>query len=211
MTYWGGGWHPHIESALCLDVRKMFRTRAIWPGCDKSGSWVWTDSNGEQVSAIGYRATLGDASGTLTLDYTQGTGEDRKAITCTIALESLPCHYGGRRWFARCPYTHRRAWKLYKWAAIEWFCCRDAITPKPTYASQRAGGLDRINSQRWALRRKLGDEYSTLFDEPVKPKWMRWRTFQRYLDRDARFEARESGYLFSLLGRLGVPGFGPGK
>lgn len=188
----------------------MLRTRALIPGRETWGSWQWT-RDGEERASIGYRATLGEVSGTLTLEYTQGKGDERKTITCTIALESLPCHYGGRRWFVRCPYTHWRAWKLYKWNGIEWFCHRNAIKPKPTYASQREGGGSRVLAQRWALRRKLGDEYSTLFDHPVKPKWMRWRTFQRYLDRDARLEARDSRYLFGLLGRLGVPGFDPDR
>lgn len=86
-----------------------------------------------------------------------------------------------------------------------------ARKPKPTYASQRESGGDRIIAQRWALRRKIGDDFSDLFGEPFKPKWMRWRTFQRYLDRDSELEARESRYLFGLLGRFGVPGFEPDK
>jgi len=202
VSYWGG-WRPHIESALCLDLRTMLRRSAIWPGCDTSGIWQWT-CDGEQTASIGYRATLGTDDGTLTLDYSQGTGDERRAITCTIRLETVPCHYGGRRWLFVCPYTGRRALKLYKWASIEWFCHRTAIRPLPTYASQRVSGQDRINAQRWALRRKLGDGYSTLFDEPCKPKWMRWRTFQRYLDRDAELEAREGPFWAALLARAGV-------
>jgi hypothetical protein len=201
VSYWGG-WRPHIESALCLDIRKMFRTRALRPGSETAGGWKWT-RDGEVTGSIGYRATLGEESGTLTLEYTQGTGDERKAITCRIELESLPCHYGGRRWFARCPYTHRRAWKLYKWGPIDWFCHRDAIKPKPTYSSQRVGGSDRIIEQRWALRRKLGDNFSDLFGEPLKPKWMRWRTFDRYAARDAELASREWGYMARMLGGLG--------
>ncbi|MGH8118344.1 MAG: hypothetical protein ACREPY_18425 [Rhodanobacteraceae bacterium] len=205
MSY-SGGWRPHLESALCLDVRKMFRVRALQPGCQTSGAWQWT-RDGEKAASIGYRATLGDASGTLTLDYTATVGDERNSITCTIALESLPCHYGGRRWFVRCPYTHRRAWKLYKWASIEWFCCREAVKPRPTYASQRVGGSDRIMAQRWALRRKLRDDYSDLLGDPMKPKWMRWRTFDRYAARDAELASREWGYFARVLARMGAPGF----
>jgi hypothetical protein len=199
---YSGGWRPHIESALCLDVRKMFRVRALQPGCQTSGGWHWTRDDKETAS-IGYRATLGETSGTLTLEYMQGTADDRKAVTCRIEVESLPCHYGGRRWFARCPYTHRRAWKLYKWNRVEWFCHRDAIRPKPTYRTQRLGGCDRIMGQRWAIRRKLRDDFSDLFGEPCKPKHMHWRTFERYAARDAELASREWGYFGRLLDRLG--------
>lgn len=203
-----GGWRPHLESALCLDVRKMFRTRALQPGCDTAGGWQWTNGDGEQVGSVGYRAKLGTDAGTLTLDYSTGCDGERKAITCTLALESLPCHYGGRRWYMQCPYSGRRALKLYKWSGIDWYCHRDAIKPKPTYASQRESGGNRIIAQRWALRREIGDDFSDLFGEPCKPKWMRWRTFNRYAARDAELASREWGHFARVLGRMGVPGLG---
>lgn len=183
----------------------MLHVRALQPGCQTAGGWHWT-RDGKETASIGYLATLGEASGTLTLDYNATVGGERKAVTCTLTLESLPCHYGGRRWFVRCPYTHRRAWKLYKWAGVEWFCHRDAVKPRPTYASQRVSGSDRVIAQRWAIRRKLGDNFSDLFGEPIKPKWVRWRTFERYAARDAELESREWGTFARLLGRMGVPG-----
>lgn len=68
-------------------------------------------------------------------------------------------------------------------------------------------GADRIMDQRWALRRKLGYDYSDLFDQPFKPKWMRQRTFDRHAARDAELAVREFRYLARLLGGYGVPGF----
>ena len=168
----------------------MLHVRALQPGCQTAGGWRWTH-DGKETARIGYRAMLGEVSGTLELDYTATVGGERRAITCALTLESLPCHYGGRRWCVCCPYTHRRAWKLYKWAGVEWFCHRDAVKPRPTYASQRRSGSDRIIAQRWAIRRKLGDDFSDLFGEPIKPKWVRWRTFERYAARDAELESRE--------------------
>ncbi|HKT32835.1 MAG TPA: hypothetical protein VJS89_10175 [Gammaproteobacteria bacterium] len=199
-----GGWRPSIESALCLDLRRMFKRGALRASCEASGGWQWTNSDGDQMGGVSYRATLGADNGTLILNYAHGGTQEPKAVTCRIGLETALCHYGGRRWYFRCPYTHRRALKLYKWPGIDLFCHREAIRPRPTYACQRVGGSDRIMAQRWALRRKLGDEYSDLFDEPTKPKWMRWRTFQRYLDRDAELDAREWPYIGRLMDRLDV-------
>lgn len=203
-----GGWRPHIESARCLDVRRMFKLGALVTNRETRGSWQWTNGDGEKVASVNYHATLTDTAGVLVLDYThrdRDTGE-RQPVTCRIALDTVPCTYGGRRWFARCPYSQRCAVKLYKWPGIAMFCHREAIKPRPTYASQRVSGAERIMAQRWALRRKLGDKYSDLFGEPFKPKWMRWRTFEAYAARDAELAAREWRHFARLLGRLDALG-----
>jgi hypothetical protein len=198
------GWRPHIESALCLDLRRMLASGALHPGCITLGSWVWTNtSTGERVASVGYSAKLTLQAGELTLTYSHCDRDgERKDVQCCVGLRTLPLNYGGLRWYFICPYTGRRTLKLYKWNGIEWFCHRTAIRPLPTYASQRVGGHDRVNSQRWALRRRLGDDVSDLCGEPMKPKRMRWRTFQKYLDRDADLDARDGLYLCRLFGRL---------
>jgi len=195
------GWRPHIESALCLSVADLFKRGALRAGASTSGGWHWS-RNGEQVASIGYRATLSAESGELRLSYTWTRDGKPQDVTCTIRLSSLPLQYGGQRWYMHCPYTQRRVLKLYKFGAIEQFCSRTAIRPLPTYASQRTSGSSRNIDQRWALRRKMGDRFSDLFGEPCKPKWMRWRTFERYAARDAALAELENGYLLRLIGRL---------
>jgi hypothetical protein len=196
----GSGWRPHIESGRCLCVNALLRHGSIRPGFTTSGSWCWTQ-NGETVAAVGYNARLGLDSGELRLSYTWRPDGELSDVVCTIRLSSLPLQFGGRRWYMHCPYTDRRVLKLYKFGSIEKFCARTAIRPLPTYASQRVSGSDRINAQRWAIRRKIGDDLSDLFGEPYKPKRMHWRTFQRYADRDAELAEREGGYLQRLLAR----------
>jgi hypothetical protein len=209
-----GGWRPHIESALCLSVDRLMTTGCIVPGQFRSGTLRWTRTyhrggSAEEIASAGYSAQLGADSGVLTVQYTcTGRDSERKAITCTIPLVTLPRHYGGRRWYFVCPYTGRRALKLYKWSGIDLYCHRDAVTPRPTYASQRESGGSRVMAQRWAIRRKLGDDFSDLFGEPIKPKWMRWSTFNRYAERDAELAQREWRHFARLLGRMGVPGLG---
>jgi hypothetical protein len=194
----GSGWRPHIESARCLCVNALLRQCSIRPGFTTSGSWRWSQ-NGETVASVGYNARLGFDSGELRLSYTWTPDGEPSDVICTIRLSSLPLQFGGRRWYMHCPYTDRRVLKLYKFGSIEKFCARTAVRPSPTYASQRVSGSDRINAQRWAIRRKIGDEYSDLFGEPYKPKRMRWRTFQRYADRDAELAAADTG-LLRLIG-----------
>jgi hypothetical protein len=197
------GWRPHIESALKLDVRRLLACGSLRAGCTTSGSWVWTDSyTGEQTASVSYRGELGDTEGTLTLLYTvpdRDTGK-REDVVCRILLSSIPLHFGGRRWYMHCPVTGRQVQTLHKWNGIDLFCHRTAIRPRPTYASQRTSGSDRIITQRWAIRRKIGDDVSNLFSELWKPKRMHWRTFERYAKRDAELAERENGYLLRLVG-----------
>jgi hypothetical protein len=197
----GSGWRPHIESALCLSVGSMFKCGALRAGTTTSGSWQWS-RDGEKFASIGYSARLSAESGELRLSYSWKPDGKPQDVTCAIRLSSLPLQYGGRRWYMHCPHTQRRVLKLYKFGSIEQFCSRTAIRPLPTYASQRTSGSDRINAQRWAIRRKIGDTFSDLFGEPYKPKGMRWRTFERYAERDAELAEREGGYLLRLIGRL---------
>jgi len=178
------GWRPHIESALSLNVGSLFKAGALRADATTSGGWQWS-RDGKEVASIRYSASLTVDSGELRLFYTWKPDGKPQVVTCTIRLSSLPLQYGGRRWYMHCPLTHRRVLKLYKFGGIEQFCSRTAIRPLPTYASQRTSGGSRIIDQRWALRRKMGDRFSDLFSEPCKPKWMRWRTFERYAARDA--------------------------
>ena len=100
-----------------------------------------------------------------------------------------------------CRVTGQRVLVLHKWNSIDRFCARNAVRPRPTYASQRVSGSYRVMEQRWAIRRRLGDNFSDLFSEPAKPKGMRWRTFERHCARDAQLAAADIGYFARLLGR----------
>jgi len=195
-----GGWRPHIEGALRLDVWRMHKLGCIRDGA--VGTWQWT-CDGEQTASIGYAVQLDGDDGTLTLDYTH-TNRDgaREAVRHDVRLSSIPLHYGRQRWYAHCPYTGQRARKLYKFSGIDRFCHRTAIRPLPTYAIQRVSGTERINTQRWRLRRKLGNTFGDLFGEPFKPKRMHWRTFERYAARDAELVERENIYLLRMIGRM---------
>lgn len=194
------GWRPHIESLRCLNVGRMVRTRALIPGTETRGAWAWT-REGERVASIGYEATWhGPGFGSLRLQYTITQDGERLEKDYCIRLIGRPLRFGGFRWYSACPVTGRPVLKLYMVQGT--FVARTAIRPLPTYASQRAGrGLDRIIERRWALRRKLGDP-GDLFCELTKPKWMRWRTFQRYADLDDRLAEAEDGAFLGRVGRL---------
>lgn len=194
------GWRPQIESALRLYLPRLLKQRQLVPGCITSGSLHWRDGDGHEYGSVAYHADMGDTAGSLVLTY-QDNGQ---SMQDSITLSSIPNHYGGRSWFMHCPYSGRRARCLYKWSGLAGFRHREAVCPRPTYASQRDSGNERVIRQRWALRRKMGDDFSDLFGEPFKPKWMRWATYDRYATRDTELQGREGRHWARLLGRLGI-------
>ncbi|HUW54566.1 MAG TPA: hypothetical protein VMV99_14240 [Rhodanobacter sp.] len=85
-----GGWRPHIESALSLNVGSLFKAGALRAGATTSGSWQWS-RDGERVASIGYSASLTADSGELRLSYTWTPDREPQQVTCNICLSSCPC------------------------------------------------------------------------------------------------------------------------
>lgn len=189
---------PELESALCLSLSRLFQTGSLVPGRTTSGTLTWTRGMGEAIASISYDASLSEQDGILTLAY-RVNGQETKDL---IPLTTVQNTYGGRSWYMHCPRTGRRARKLYKWAGLAQFRHREAVQPRPTYASQRDSGFARATRQRWELRRRMGDNWSDLFSAPYKPKGMHRSTFLRHVLRDVELATREHEALKGLFGRL---------
>lgn len=173
------GWRPHIESALAFDLATFKKYRPELAEIQMAGLWQWS-SNSEAFASLNYQWRTGEWDGELVF-----TGKrNQEPFESRIRLEALPLNYGGKRWWMHCPYSHRRGRKLYLFDGLDNFIHREAVHPKPTYASQRTSGTDRLINQRWAIRKKIGDDVSDLFDQLYKPKGMHWRTFEKYKRRD---------------------------
>jgi hypothetical protein len=188
-----------LESALRLSLRSMFARGALAPATETAGTWIFT-RNGVTIGSLAFTASLRHRKGELNLKYViNGVSTP---VTETIALETTPLNFGGRRWWFRCPSSGERALFLYKFPQMKEFCSRRAIAPSPTYWTQRRGGLSRIHEQRRALRRKLGDTESGIGDDLQRPSRMRSRTFAKYLARDDELARREDELLLSELSRV---------
>ena len=134
------------------------------------GTWQWTN-DGKPCAHLAYtiHQTATD-SARLELSnqaWPEGTGH-------LIRLIAKPCRFGGTRWFARCPRTGRMVSKLYRPNGAQLFLARQAY--RLAYLSQcDAPGLDRAYNQRQRLmKQKLKCEFHEC---PVKPKWMRLKTY----------------------------------
>jgi hypothetical protein len=111
------------------------------------------------------------------IDY--WTGEPL-AMNDAILLEASRPPLGGLRWWFICPRLNRKVRKLYLPLGGRHFLSRRAY--RLPYASQRETVSDRAMRRARKLYLRLGgdpadDEY------PDKPKRMRWKTYNRLMDR----------------------------
>jgi hypothetical protein len=190
-----------MESGLTLSLPKLMRDRLFRPGSVCYSSLVWTNTTtGERVGSIGYEAHLGQESGRLRLHYTTTRLDgERRESDYWIALTTTSQPFGGRRWWFVCPRTGRRAAKLYLPNGAFTFASRQAY--RLAYRSQREAPHDRALRRAFKLRGELGGD-GGIGDYISKPKWMRWRTFDRAMARIERAEGVVDAHTALLLHRL---------
>ena len=73
------------------------------------------------------------------------------------------------------------------------------------YSSQFQTRCDRALNAAQAIRARLGGSDWAGIDEfdPPRPKWMRWRTYERLIDRSREYEAVADERLFRIIARWG--------
>jgi len=198
---------PQVESALALDIVSFQRSGVLRPNHAHDGIVSWTLR--DDTIRIAYNVRTFDNTGRLTLRYRvcEGYTEEWRDVTCVIRLSTTLPRFGGFQWWAHCPHSGIRCRKLHRFGGIDQFCHRTSIRPLPIYRSQTLSGIARLESRQWAIRRKLGDTLTGLSEEPLRPKWMRHKTFQRYAEKDARLGAIVDGawgpYFARLVAALG--------
>lgn len=183
---------PVVDDGLRLDVHRVV-VAAI--GHRVPVRWSWR-RDGVPIAHIVVAVTMhGSARGTLALTYRcNGVPFNQH-----FPLQAEPCRFGGQRWFARCPVTGRRAAKLYSLGGAG-FHAR-ARYGCVAYRTQRAPtAFDRVlmRRDRILFQRLNGDDP----DFVPKPKWMRWKTYDRLMAQLSAAEAQLDEHLAGLLARL---------
>jgi hypothetical protein len=107
-----------------------------------------------------------------TRDYREG---DRVELYRVRLAWTMPT-YGGRRWWFECPITRRVVAKLYLPNGGHRFWSRRAY--RLGYACQRETRHDRLLRKARKLSYALGGDGDPEVP-PSKPKWMRWKTYDR--------------------------------
>ncbi len=170
----GNRWHYGAKSTTddyrTLDVRYLARNGMLRPGY--GGGLQWTRI-GETVGSIRMRAEPGQ----VILMYRHRSGGDEwKDEEYPVRIAWTPCNLGGSRPWFMCPARgcSRRVAILYGGGI---FACRHCY--QLAYASTREDAGDRATRRADRLRDRLGWEPGILNGDGGKPKWMRWRTFER--------------------------------
>lgn len=185
MGGYGSGRHggrATVEGGLTLDLCAMIRKGHVVPGQHVRGTLSWTrTATGERVGSIGFVADmLNPAASWIRLSYTVTRWRDGAKVSRDdfVPLEATRPPFGGLRWWFLCPVTGRRVAKLHLPAGGTIFASRQAFGL--AYESQRDSAIQRSHTRQRRIFAKLGEEYEC-FEQPLppKPKWMRWRTYDR--------------------------------
>ena len=192
-----------LENGLKLDINRLARRGFIRPGAATGPVGIrWRNSYFDEEIA----------SGVITADMS-GTGDgwfriQMEELDQQIFLDACPRHFGGQQWFFLCPYLNRRAMVLWMPPGASSFGCRHRWGRQVAYASQFLDrynrghrGKAKINSRLCAVGGLNPDDW----DFPPKPKWMRWRTYNRAEKKFGCYEAildeGTLGLIAKLLGR----------
>jgi hypothetical protein len=187
-----------LESGLHLDLNKLIRQKLISLGMAWGSTIFWHESlSGRQVAAGRLSADMtAERSGWLRLELS--------ALDQRITLVARERHFGGRQWYFVCPQTARLVSKLWKPPGAPLFASRQTWGRQVAYGSQFETPHDRALSAAQDIRYRLGgkDCLSTIDDFPPKPKWMRWRTYDKIMRRYETYENIANDRLVAIVNRL---------
>jgi hypothetical protein len=161
MGGWGSGWQGAkkgiVERCLILSVSDVIQIGALAPCC-KRGALRWRyRGQSNSYAGLEYSSNIRpDGTGSLWLWYT-ATGEH---IHDCISLMSTVPHFGGRRWWFRCPVRKIRVAKLYLPPGATRFASQQAYDL--TYKSCQESGQSDRRCRR--LARLLNRDESELRD-----------------------------------------------
>jgi len=178
--------NPVAEDCLALDIAWLMRLGPIREGDAGSGELIWS-SDGQNLGAIRFRLDLRQSdSAHLVLSYNLALPNgQRRAVCQRIDLTSTVPHFGGRRWWLRCPVTGARVRKLYLPSSGDRFAGRRAWGLG--YRVERISHFDRPFEKLSRLQRRLGSP-AGLGAPLERPKGMWQRSYARHLDRFASFD-----------------------
>jgi hypothetical protein len=186
-----------LEDGLKLDLNHLARNGFIRFGANIGARGIsWCNSRQGEI-----------ASGVITADMTVPSHAwFRIAIgqlAQHITLVSRPRHLGGRQFFFVCPVTGGLASVLWRPPGASKFCSRQAWGRQVAYRSQFLDRDNRAHAGKQRIKARLiGDLDPDEWELPPKPKWMRWKTYNRYQERFDDYEAVLDYGCAALLAKL---------
>jgi hypothetical protein len=165
-----------LQDGLKLDLNRLRRSGLVRPGLRWGPSYIQRTYSytGEII-----------ASGSISADMS-GTWEGWLRIQLgrldQCIMVPRPRRFGGYQWYFVCPVMNRRASVLWKPPGADRFCSRQTWRRGVAYASQFETPTDLAWRGKAKIKARLiGNLDPDEWDLPPKPKWMRWRTYDRYV------------------------------
>ena len=189
-----------LQDGLKLDLNHLARKGFIKFGANIGARGIsWSNSHRGEI-----------ASGVITADMTDPTHAWLQIamgrFVQRITLVSRPRHFGGHQRFFVCPVTGGLATVLWKPLGALRFCSRQAWGGRVAYRSQFQNAADRAYFSKARIKARLiGDLNPEDWELPPKPKWMRWATYNRYVERFDGYEERlDDAFIVSAAKGLGL-------
>jgi hypothetical protein len=173
-----------LESGLKLDLNKLRRQGGVQPGA-KVGPhvirWANTYTGEETASGLITANMEGQFQGWFRIQL--------GSLDQWIDLISQSRHFGGSQWYFECPATNRRCSVLWLPPGARRFCSRQNWKRRVGYVSQFTDRDNRAHRGKAKIKARLiADLDPDEWDLPPKPKWMRWHTYNRYVERYDAYE-----------------------
>jgi hypothetical protein len=115
-----------------------------------------------------------------------------------VYLVWTDCNYGGQRPWFLCPCCHQRKGLLYFVGTV--VRCRDCF--KLIHQTKRVSFATRAIWRSNTIRRRLGWEPAYKGQRGYKPKWMRWATYDRLVQKLSFYEAKADDRLWRDIASL---------
>jgi len=168
-----------IESCVSLDAAMLKEHIAVvWAG-------TYTGSGQSGPGVVDFRVEREGERGLVVQLYGPVNWYSfARPVAATFSLESTVPYFGGRRWWFRCPGCDRRARKLYWSTGRILFGCHVCLSLG--YESQQGDRKHRLRLKVSRLKHRLGAigyDAAPAAPIPLKPKGMRWKTYQRRVDK----------------------------
>ena len=187
-----------LQHGIKLDLNRLARQGLVKPGA-QTGPFVirWMNTYWQEEVASGLISAdmQREPEGVLRIQI----GE----LDQTIILIASRRHYGGQQWYFICPAMNLRASALWMPLGAHRFASRQAWPRQVAYSSQFMTADERAHLGKAKIKSRLiGSLDPDEWDLPPKPKWMRWHTYNRYVERFDRYEEILDSGVTELMAKL---------
>ena len=189
-----------LEAGLKLEINQLMRQGCLVPGSYTAFHMSWRNSYTNQKTAVAImEAEMRQKHEGYLRIQLQGLEQ-------TIILTPRPRGFGGHQWYFMCPVEDRCCSVLWRPPGATEFRCRQGWARRVAYASQFLDTDHRAHRGKAKIKaRLLGECDPDEWELPPKPKWMRWRTYNRLVKRFNSYQEILDQGVPELMAKL----FGP--